>query len=258
MKKENNEVRIVKTTTWSAGPGCHGGCGVLAHIRNGKLIKIEGDPDHPWNQGRLCARALAMTQYIDHRDRLKTPLKRTGPRGKDKFEKISWEEAFDIIERKMKKIRDESGPESMIFSMGTGRDIGPWICMLAYAFGSPNVMFALSGNACYSPRIAALDTIQGDFCVFDAAQWLPGRYENPEYTVPEVMIVWGYNISATCPDNLFGHWIVDLMKKGTKIISVDPRLSWFASRAEHWLQIRPGTDAALAMGFLYIIIKEQL
>ena len=253
-----NETTIVKTTTWSAGPGCHGGCGVLAHIKNGKLVKIEGDPDHPWNQGRLCARALAMTQYIDHKDRLKSPLKRVGKRGDDKFEEISWDEAFDIIEKKMKKIRKDFGPESMIFSMGTGRDIGPWICMLAYAFGSPNVMFALSGNSCYSPRIAALDTIQGDYSVFDGAQWLEGRYDNPEYEVPECMIIWGYNISATCPDNLFGHWIIDLMKKGTKIITIDPRLSFFASRSKYWLQIRPGTDAALALGFLHVIIKEEL
>jgi len=186
-----DDTSIVKTTTWSAGPGCHGGCGVLAHIKNGKLHKIEGDPDHPWNQGRLCARALAMTQYIDHVDRLKKPLKRTGPRGDNQFEEITWDEALDIIEKKMKAIREEYGPESMIFSMGTGRDIGPWICMLAYAYGSPNVMFALSGNACYSPRISALDTIQGDFCVFDAAQWLEGRYDNPEYKRPECMIIWG-------------------------------------------------------------------
>ena len=165
---------------------------------------------------------------------------------------------FDIIEEKMGTIRDEYGPESMIFSMGTGRDIGPWICMLAYAFGSPNVMFALSGNACYSPRIAALDTVQGDYCVFDAGQWLPGKYDHPDYQVPECMIIWGYNISATCPDNLFGHWIIDLMKKGTKLITIDPRLSFFASRSKHWLPIRPGTDAALALGFLHIIIKEDL
>ncbi|THB80292.1 MAG: dimethylsulfide dehydrogenase [Desulfobacteraceae bacterium] len=250
--------QIIKTTSWSAGPGCHGGCGVLAHIEDGRFVKIEGDPDHPWNQGRLCARALAMTQYVYHEDRLTRPLKRVGKRGEAHFEEITWEEAFDTIEARMNEIKAESGPESMIFSMGTGRDIGPWICMLAYAFGSPNVMFALSGNACYSPRIAALDTIQGDFCVFDAGQWLEGRYDHPEYQVPECMIIWGYNISATCPDNLFGHWIIDLMKKGTKIICVDPRLSFFASRSKHWLQIRPGTDAALAMGMLYVIINEGL
>ena len=256
MKKEN--VDIVRTTTWSAGPGCHGGCGVLAHVRDGKLVKLEGDPDHPWNQGRLCARALAMTQYIEHPKRLRRPLKRLGKRGEGRWEQISWDEAFDLIEARMKVIRDRYGPESMIFSMGTGRDIGPWICMLAYAYGSPNVMFALSGNACYSPRIAALDTVQGDYCVFDAGQWFPDRYNDPRFTVPECMIVWGYNIPATCPDNLFGHWIIDLMKRGTRIIAIDPRLSWFASRAKHWLQLRPGTDAALAMGFLNVIIRENL
>jgi len=255
---EQKNPKIVHTTTWSAGPGCHGGCGVLAHIQDGKLVKIEGDPDHPWNQGRLCARCLAMTQYVYHPDRLTRPLKRVGARGEGKWQEITWDEAFDLIESKMGKIREEFGPESMIFSMGTGRDIGPWICMLAYAYGSPNVMFALSGVACYSPRIAAVETVQGDYCILDAAQWFPKRYDDPRYNIPECIVIWGYNIPATCPDNVFGHWIIDLMKKGTKIICIDPRLSWFASRAKSWLQLRPGTDGALAMGFLNVIINEGL
>jgi anaerobic selenocysteine-containing dehydrogenase len=250
--------RIVRTTTWSAGPGCHGGCGVLAHIEEGKLVKVEGDPEHPWNQGRLCSRCLAMTQYFYNPDRLKRPLKRVGERGEGKWQEISWEEAFDLIEEKMGRIREQYGPESFIFSMGTGRDIGAWICMLAYAYGSPNVMFALSGIACYSPRIAAVETIQGDYCILDAAQWFPKRYDDPRYQVPECIIIWGYNIPASCPDNVFGHWIIDLMKKGTKIIAIDPRLSWFASRSHQWLRIRPGTDGALAMGFLNVIINEGL
>jgi anaerobic selenocysteine-containing dehydrogenase len=256
MKRERR--KFVRTTTWSAGPGCHGGCGVLAHIEDGKLVKIEGDPDHPWNQGRLCARCLAMTQYVDHPDRLTRPLKRVGERGEGNWQEISWDEAFDLIEQKMGAIREQFGPESVIFSMGTGRDIGAWICMLAYAFGSPNVMFALSGIACYSPRIAAVDTIQGDYCILDAAQWLPQRYDDPQYKIPECLIVWGYNIPATCPDNVFGHWIIDLMKRGTKIVAIDPRMSWFASRAKHWLRLRPGTDGALAMGLLNVIVNEKL
>ncbi|MFC2038816.1 molybdopterin-dependent oxidoreductase [Chloroflexota bacterium] len=255
-KGKNRE--IVRTTTWSAGPGCHGGCGVLAHIEDGKLVKIEGDPEHPWNQGRLCSRCLAMTQYVNHPDRLKSPLKRVGERGEGKWQEISWDEAFDLIEEKMGKIRDDYGPESFIFSMGTGRDIGAWICMLAYAYGSPNVMFALSGIACYSPRIAAVETIQGDYCILDAAQWFPKRLEDPRYKAPECIVIWGYNIPASCPDNVFGHWIIDLMKKGTRIITIDPRLSWFASRSHKWLQLRPGTDGALAMGFLNVIINEGL
>jgi anaerobic selenocysteine-containing dehydrogenase len=199
-----------------------------------------------------------MTQYIYHPDRLTRPLKRVGERGEDSWEEISWEEAFDLIEIEMKNIRRDYGPESVIFAMGTGRDIPPWICMLAYAFGSPNVMFSLSGLACYSPRLAAVETVQGDYCVLDAGQWLEGRYENPDYEIPECIIVWGYNIPASCPDNIFGHWIIDLMKRGTKIVAVDPRLSWFASRAHIWLRPRPGTDGALGMGFLNVIINEAL
>jgi len=255
---DESGVKIYKTTTWSPGPGCHGGCGVLAHVKDGKLIKIEGDPDHPWNQGRVCARLLAMTQYIDHPDRLRYPVKRVGKRGEGKWERISWDEAFDLIEKRMKKIRDDYGPESMVFNVGTGRDIYAWVCMLAYAYGSPNVMFGLTGQACYGPRLAAVATVQGDFAVFDAAQWFPERYDHPGYEVPECMLIWGYNIHATCPDNLFGHWIIDLMKKGTKLICVDPRLSWFGSRAKHHLRLRPGTDSALIMGFLNVIINENL
>jgi anaerobic selenocysteine-containing dehydrogenase len=230
----------------------------LAHIEDGRLVKIEGDPKHPWNQGRLCARCLAMVQYAYHPDRLTHPLKRVGERGEGRWQEISWDEAFDLIEEKMGRIREEYGPESVIFSMGTGRDIGPWICMLAYAYGSPNVMFSLSGVACYSPRVAAVETVQGDYCILDAAQWFPDRYDDPRYQVPECLVIWGYNIPATCPDNVFGHWIIDLMKRGTKIICIDPRLSWFASRAKTWLQLRPGTDGALAIGFLNVIVNEGL
>ncbi len=256
MKQGKRE--ILRTTTWSAGPGCHGGCGVLAHIEDGKLVKIEGDPEHPWNQGRLCSRCLAMTQYVNHPDRLTRPLKRVGERGEGKWQEISWDDAFDLIEKNMKNIRQEFGAESFVFTMGTGRDIGPWICMLAYAYGSPNVMFGLSGLSCYTPRMAALHTVQGNYCVPDAAQWFPKRYEDPRYKVPKCLIIWGYNIPASCPDNIFGHWFIDLMKKGTEIIAIDPRLSWFASRAKKWLKLRPGTDGALAMGFLNVIIRERL
>ncbi len=79
------------------------------------------------------------------------PLKRVGERGENKWQEISWDEAFDLIEEKLGAIREEYGPESVIFSMGTGRDIGAWICMLAYAYGSPNVMFALSGSPATAP-----------------------------------------------------------------------------------------------------------
>ncbi len=253
----NDNVSVVRTTTWSPGPGCHGGCGVLAHVRDGKVIKIEGDPDHPWNQGRLCSRCLAMTQYLYHPDRITQPMKRVGKRGENKWQAISWDEAFALIEKEMKKIRKDFGPESMVFIQGTGRDIGGWISLLAYAYGSPNWVFGLSGLACYSPRLMTMWLTYGDYSVADAAQWLPERYDSPKYKVPSCIMVWGQSLPASCPDGFFGHWLVDLMKKGSELIVIDPRCTWLASRAKYWLQVRPGTDGALVLGFLHVLIKEK-
>jgi len=98
----------------------------------------------------------------------------------------------------------------------------------------------------------------GDFCVLDASQFLEKRYDDPEWEVPKVIMVWGQNPPPTCPDGFFGHWVVDCMRRGSQIISVDPRYTWISSRAKYHLQIRPGTDGALALGMLNVIINEEL
>ena len=252
-------VDIFPTVTWSAGAGCHGNCGQKLYVKDGKLIRVEGDENHPWNQGRSCPRVLAMTQYTYHPDRLTHPLKRVGERGEGKFERISWDEAFDICEKRLGDIRDKYGAESVIFAQGTGRDIGGPISFLAYSFGSPNwCQLGLSGQSCYTPRLGAMKATHGDFAVADCSQFLEKRYDDPEWEVPKVIIVWGNNPVTTCPDGFFGHWIIDCMKLGTKIISVDPRHTWLTTRAEHHLQVRPGTNGALALGMLNVIINEDL
>ena len=91
------------SSKWSAGAGCHGNCGQKLYVKDGKLIKVEGDEDHPWNQGRACPRVLALTQYVYHPDRIYYPLKRVGERGEGKFERISWDEAFDTCEARLKE-----------------------------------------------------------------------------------------------------------------------------------------------------------
>jgi anaerobic selenocysteine-containing dehydrogenase len=261
MLTKDSSVQVVKMGAWSPGPGCHGGCGVKLYIKDGKLLKIEGDEDHPYFQGRLCPRALAFTQYIYHPDRLKYPLKRAGQRGEGKWQRISWDEALDTCESRLREIRGKYGAESIIFGQGTGRDSGGPIIFLAYAFGSPNwTLFGLSGIACFTPRLAAMHTIEGDATFPDAGQFFPLRYQDPEWKAPEVLISWAKNLAGSqCTDHYFsGHWIVDMMKRGTKLIAIDPVCTWEASRAELWLQLRPGTDGALALGMLNVIINEGL
>jgi len=257
----NGDMRVVKTGAWSGGPGCHGGCGVELYIKDGKLQKVEGDESHPFLQGRLCPRALAMPQYTYHPNRLQYPLRRVGARGEGKWARISWDEALDEIEYKFKKIRQEDGAESMVFGQGTGRDAGGSLIFLAYAYGSPNwTLFGLSGIACFTPRLAAMNMVAGDIQFEDAAQLSPERYNDPEFVPPEVMIIWGRGTRGSqCADHYYSsHWVVDLMKRGTKFIVIDPRQTWMSTRAEIFLQVRPGSDCALALGMMHVIINEEL
>ena len=182
-----NDMTIHRTTAWSAGPGCHGGCGQKIFVKDGKMVKIEGDENHPWSQGRSCPKVLALTQYMYHPDRITRPLKRVGARGEGKFEPISWDEAYDTVEARLNEIKQKYGAESVIFSQGTGRDIGGPITMLCYSFGSPNwVQLGLSGHSCYTPRLGAMKGVFGDFAVADCSQFLAKRYEDPEWVPPEV------------------------------------------------------------------------
>ena len=257
MSKGQEEV--VLSTLWSAGCGSHGGCGCQIYVQDGKVTRIEGDPNHPQNPGRLCAKGLAIPQYMYHKDRVTKPLKRVGERGEGKWQEISWDEAFDTIETRFKDIRDKHGAESVIFCQGTGRDIGGPITFLMYAYGSPNwVQVGLAGHACYTPRLGAMFATQGAYSVLDASQFLEKRYESEEWEVPKYIIIWAQNPIAGCHDGFYGHWIIDCMRRGSKLIVVDPRHTWFSSRADVHLQIRPGTDGALALAMLNVIINEEL
>jgi anaerobic selenocysteine-containing dehydrogenase len=255
---EEDGYTVTRGAAWS-GPGCHDGCGVLLYTKNDQLVKVEGDLENPFNQGRLCVRCLSQPNLVYHPDRLKYPLKRTGKRGENKWERISWDEAYDTIEREFNKIKEVYGPEAVIFGQGTGRDIMGYISRLAYSFGSPNwTCTGLSGLACYLPRVAGMMTLAGTFATVDSSQYFEDRYDNPQWKPPACIAIWGNNPLVANADGFFGHWTVDCMKRGTKLIVVDPRLTWLASRADLWLQIRPGTDAALALGMLNVIIQEGL
>jgi len=256
---QEGDLTVTRTMQWTA-PGCHNGCSVLHYTKGDELVKIEGDPLSPYNEGRLCMRCLAMKDTVNHPDRLKWPLKRVGERGENKWERISWDEAYGIIEENVRKIWAEDGPETIVSMQGTGRNICWQTPYLSYsAFGSPNfVLGFLSGDACYLPRTTMGHCFMGDFMVADCSQHLEKRFDDPEYVLPEVIMIYGNNPVISNGDGFFGHWIIDCMKRGTKLIVVDPSLTWLASRAEVWLKVRPGTDAALVLGMLNVIINEKL
>ncbi len=253
----------VRTCAWSP-PGDHPvGCGMFITVKDNKIVKVEGDPDHPITHGRLCPRCIALDEVVYHKDRLLSPMKRDrADRGKDTWEKISWDEAYDLLEKKIREMQDSYGAESIFTLTGTGRESTLYAPVYGPAImNTPNgaSTYAFSGEACYGPRATITNYLLGaGVPEIDSAQFLPGGYDDPRYEVPKYILVWGKDPLYSNPDGFFGHSIIDLMKRGSKIITIDPRLTWLGSRAEYHLQLRPGTDAAVGMGLLNVIISEGL
>ena len=257
---QEGELTVTRGNAWT-GPGCHLGCAVLLYTdADGKLVKVEGDPESPHTQGRLCVRCLALPEVTNHKDRLLYPMKRAREdRGKNKWERISWDEAIELVAGRLSEIREKYGAETVLFGQGTGRDIAPWITRLAWSYGSPNyTCLGLSGMACYLPRVAGMAATSGGYVVADCSQQFPDRYDNPAYQVPELMVIWGNYPLIANSDGFYGHWVIDLMRRGMKIMMIDPKVTWLSCKAEAHLRVRPGTDAALALGMMNVIVNEDL
>ena len=258
---KEGDLTATRTTMWS-GPGCHEGCQVIFYTDDdGKLVKVEGDPNSPFNQGRLCMRCLELPELVNHEERLRYPLKRAGERGEDKWERVSWDEAYDLIEEKVRAFQEKDGPESIISMIGTGRNVSQVIAHNQYAnFGGPDLTLCfLSGDSCMLPRTALCYVVMGNQWVADMSQFRPDRYENdPEWQIPECIVIWGTNPVVCNSDAFLGHWIVEAMKRGSELVTIDPQLTWIASKSKYWLRLRPGTDAALALGMMNVIIGEDL
>jgi anaerobic selenocysteine-containing dehydrogenase len=223
---------------------CHGGCGVLIYKKEGKVEKIGGDPECPIAHGTLCPKGIASTQIAYHPDRLKHPVKRIGPKGSGQWEQISWDEALDTIAEKINGYKADFGAESIVMGYGTGRDNEAVIYRFANLLGTPNVLTA--GHLCYGPRISTSIITCGSNPIVD--------YEND----PDCVMVWGNNLVVANSDEYKGESLAVCVEKGAKLIVVDPRMTRLAARADIWLQLRPGTDAALALGMLNVIIEEEL
>jgi len=252
---------VYRTCAWSP-PGCHGvGCGLRAFVKDGTIVKIEGDPDHPITKGRLCVRCLSLLEVQYHPDRLLYPMKRDPKdRGKDKWERITWDEAYDLIESETGKCKEKWGANSLTYLSGTGREGGRYMrAISSRILATSNECYTQSGFSCMAPRDTVCSCIAGaGYIEYDYANGLPGTYDDPEYELPKYLLMWGRDPLRSNPDGTWGHSIIEMMKRGTKLINVDPRMNWLSTRSEYVMQLRPGTDNALAFGLLWVIIHEDL
>ncbi len=241
---DDPDVQVIKTTCGT----CHCECGCLAYVKDGKIIHIEGDPDHIQNEGAFCPKGFGFLEQQYHPDRLLYPLKRVGPRGGGKWERITWKQAISEISTKIKELKAEYGPTSIAWGIGDG-DRDNNLCNLAWLFGigSPH---QFGDDACYCLRPAT---------IADKATWgQSNTWEvGPDFVNTKLAICWGGNPveSHLCSK---GREIFRGYDRGARVMVIDPRLTKTASLADLWLQIRPATDAALALGMANFIIKHEL
>jgi anaerobic selenocysteine-containing dehydrogenase len=235
--------RILKSVCRS----CHGGCGTLLHVTDGRLTRVDGDRDSPLNKGRLCPIGLATLDLVYHPDRLKYPLRRAGARGEGKWKRISWDDALSGIAERLQAIKRDHGAESIAMGTGTGRHHIRWVSRFAHALGTPN--WCEPGFAqCFHPRVNTTLLTFGDFPVCDFTSGTP----------PQCIVYWGHNPVNSGPDGETRFNALEALESHPKVIVVDPRRTRLAKQADLWLQLRPGTDGALALALLHTIVEERL
>ncbi len=235
------------TTIKAACRGCHGGCIHLLTVENGQLVKVAPDPVGPLNKGRGCVKGASIIEQMYHEDRLLYPMRRKGPRGSGTWERISWDDAYRLIAEKIGGFMNTYGPECIALITGTGRHHLSHFWRFGNVLGTPN---ATSSGAliCLGPRINAGMLTAGVFAGVDYYGQTP----------PAGILVWGANPAVSGADGELQFHIKDAVKTGTTLIVVDPQPTELAKNAIEWLKLRPGTDGALALGILNIIISEGL
>jgi anaerobic selenocysteine-containing dehydrogenase len=228
---------------------CISRCGSIAVIENGRLVALEPDPAHPTGKA-LCAKGRAAPELVYHPDRLLYPLKRTRPKGDSDpgWQRISWEEALDLVSTRLKEIAAEHGPESVVFSVvspstSAADDSTVWIQRLMNAYGSPNL--------CASMELCGWGRYQATTYTFGTS--VPGIYM-PDLEHASCILFWGYNPNLARLSHATA--TTEALKRGARLIVVDPRRTGMAKRADLWLQVRPGTDGALALGIAQIMLER--
>jgi anaerobic selenocysteine-containing dehydrogenase len=227
---------------------CTAHCATIATVNDGKVLRLEADPDHP-NGGVFCIKGKAAPELVYHPDRLNFPVKRTRPKNDADpgWKRISWEEALDGIAKRLNSVRETYGPRAVALAKGTGggtsvSDAERWLSRFINRYGSPN--WVSTTHVCNWHK----DT--GFTYTFGV------EIPTPDLAHSNAFLLWGHNPSST--SLILAHDIVAARKRGMKIVAVDPRRVGIAGQADVLLQVRPGSDGALALALIDVVITDRL
>ncbi len=229
---------------------CPAGCGLRIRLIGKRAVKVQGNPVHPVNQGGVCPRGLASLQELYHPDRLRHPLKNSGSRQSPRWKEITWDEAVAITTDRLQRLRASGHAEQVALVDGNGRGLTSRLLRsFLYAYGSPN----------YLPVPTGLEAFQAAlYCQQGVQEPVAFDLDNTRYLLSfgvNLLEGWGSPISTM---RAFGRWRDTTAGRRAKCVQLESRFSITAARADEWVALRPGTEAALALGIAYVLISEGM
>jgi len=249
---DDSEIKIIRTTS---AFDCGGRCPLRFHVKDGKIIRVEGDDTaNDDNQLRACLRCRSIRGYLYHPERLKYPLKRAGPKGSGKFERISWDEALDTVAAKIKEVIEKYGNQSLLVVSNGGYLGSLHMPSVAYQ----RLFNLLGGFSTTYGNISSQGAIFGTQASYGFGQIFVG-HSREDWLNTKLIILWGFDPARMIGGTNTLWWLIKAKEKGIKVIVIDPRYTDTAlTVADQWIPIIPGTDVAMMAAMAYVMIKENL
>ena len=223
---------------------CVTACGIIGYVEDGRLVKLEGNPEAPNNRGRMCARGQAGVNQVYDPDRILYPMRRVGKRGEGKWKRITWDDALNEITTKLKAVLDSDKPEGFVFHFGRNRM--SWILdPFMNAFGSASI-----GN---HTSICEASKFIGQMTM-----WGPYQDVNDIANSKYILVMGSNPLEAHTVHNALCQRIIDARAAGARMITLDVRLSNTAARSDKWYPVKPGTDGLVALAMANVIMQNGL
>lgn len=231
-------------------PNCFGYCHLNFHVRNGAIVKTSMAEFKDPAYNRVCLRGLSHVQRIYGEDRIKHPMRRVGERGAGEWEQISWDEAIDEIAQKFMQVQADFGPQALAFAPVSGN-----IAMLnGNSFGVVGMLSNALKATSIGPCVDAALTVGVNRVCGNYGPWVGN--EPKDMVNAKTVVAWGANLTEAQPHEW--HFLQEAIEAGTKLVVIDPTFTELAAKADLWVPIRPGSDAALALSMMNVILAEGL
>ena len=248
-QEQNQDVRIVRTTSTY---DCGGRCPLKLHVKGNQILRVEGDDAREPHQLRTCLRCRAYKQYVHHPERLLYPQKRVGERGEGKFERISWEEAYDIFTRELNRIIQTYGNQAILLATGGGYQGSLHNGTLA----SSRLLNQYGGYVTHYGNISSEGAVWASLTQYGSVMV---GHNREDLLNSRLIILWGWDPARMISGTNTMHHLIRAKENGARIVAIDPRYHDSAATLAHeWIPLYPGTDTAVMVAMANVMIKEGL